>query len=596
MDTIITLVNQRIETHPQKVVLRYKQSGRFKNVSWRELGDIVRLLGCALLDMGVRIGDRIAILSENRPEWAYIDLAILSCGAVTVPIYATNTAKDIEHIINDSGAEIIFVSNKEKLDRVTSIAAGTPLKRIISFQETPSIDPLVIVFSNFLKTSEKKLPIYKDALEERGKAIMPDDLVTIIYTSGSTGLPKGVMLTNSNFVTNCLASAKAIKIGNKDRYLSFLPLSHVFERMAGYYMMLLQGAQIAYAESRETIIKDARIISPTMMCGVPRFFEKVYAKILNDATTALPLKKNIFFWGYKVGRACLHKRLNKERVPLYLAVQRLLVTRPIAGKIKKSLGGKLRFFISGGAPLSKEVAYFFLSLDILILEGYGLTESSPVISVNAPGDFKVGTVGKPLSGVEVKIASDGEILAKGPNIMKGYYNLKQNTESSVKDGWLYTGDIGHIDKDGFLVITDRKKDIIVTSGGKNIAPLEIETSIKADRYIEDILIYGDKKKFLSALVIPDFKELEKYARFKDIDYKDLAELARNERIRDFIKRRIDAKQADIPQYAQIKKFVILDVELTQGRGELTPTMKIKRRVVTDKYKELLDDLYEEDIR
>ena len=289
-------------------------------------------------------------------------------------------------------------------------------------------------------------------------------------------------------------------------------------------------------------------------------------------------------------------KLRKRRVPFYLILQKLLVTNAIARKLKRSFGGSLRFFVSGGAPLSKEVANFFLSFDILVLEGYGLTESSPVIAVNTERDYKIGTVGKPVKDVDVQIASDGEILARGSNIMKGYYNLYEDTDSAVKDGWLYTGDIGHFDKDGFLVITDRKKDIIITSGGKNIAPSEAESVIKADRYIDDILIYGDKKKFLCALVIPNQESLKRYAAFKGIRHKNIKGLVNDERVHNFIRRRIEEKQKDMPNFARIKKFVILDKELTQDAGELTPTLKIKRKVVTHKYKNILDKLYEEDIK
>jgi len=595
MDTIISIIKQNMKDYSDKPVLKYKDMGKFKDITWGELKETVRLVTCALLDLGVRIGDRIAILSENRPGWVYADLATLSCNAITVPIYTSNTAKDIEYILKDSGAEIIFVSTYDSLQKVLSIAGNTALRRIISFKERPSPDPLVTEFKDLLASGKEKLQAYSNAIEQRAGTTGPDDVVTIIYTSGSTGPAKGAMLTNRNFVSNCRASTEAININQRDRYLSFLPLSHVFERMGGYYALLFNAAEIAYAESRDTILDDAKRVSPTIMYGVPRFFEKVYARILNNAVGESPLKKNLFFWGYRVGRACMLRRIRKKRIPIYLAAQRLVVTKRISKRIKKSLGGRLRFFISGGAPLSKEIAYFFLSFDILILEGYGLTESSPVITVNRPDDYKIGTVGLPVSGVEVKIAPDGEILAKGDNIMKGYYRQYKDTEGAVKDGWLYTGDIGHIDKDGFLVVTERKKDIIVTSGGKNISPSEVETHIKADRYIEDMLIYGDKKKYLAALIIPDFENLTRYAGFKKIPFNDMKELVENDTVRDFIRRRIEKMQEDLPPFSRVKKFIILNKKLTQDQGELTPTLKIKRREVTAKYKDLLDGLYESDI-
>ena len=594
MDTIISIVDRRIKDHPGKTVLKYKTEGVFEDVTWAELGEIIKKCGCAFLKAGVKIGDRVAIMSENRPEWAYADLAALSCGAVTVPIYTTSTPKEIEYILKDSGAEYIFVSTPDKLQKVMSVAGNTPLKRVISFEDMPNLDPLVIRFDKFIR--EENPEAYLKALEDRMKMLRQEDLVSIIYTSGSTGAPKGVMLTNRNFISNCRASEEAMRIGPDDRYLSFLPLSHVFERMAGYYTLLICGAEIAYAESRDTIMADARAVSPTLIYGVPRFFEKLYAGILNKVIDKGGAGKNMFFWGYRVGRACMLMRLRGKRPPFYLRIQKLLVTGKISKKLKSSFGRRLRFFVSGGAPLSKEVAYFFLSFDILILEGYGLTESSPVITVNRPGNYRVGTVGLPLEGVTVKIARDGEVLARGPNIMKGYFNPCGAADTAVEGGWLHTGDIGHLDKDGFLVITDRKKDIIVTSGGKNVAPSEIETLIKADRYIEDILVYGDKKKFISALIIPDFENLVKYAEFKNIGFKKMADLVKSDAIQEFIQRRIDEKQKDLPPFARVKKMIVLDKRLTQDRGELTPTLKIKRRMVAAKYSHMLDALYENDIK
>jgi long-chain acyl-CoA synthetase len=594
MDTIISKVRERLSSYPESTIIRYKDGGRFKDISCRQLNETITLLGCALLDMGVKIGDRIAILSENRPEWAYADLAILSCGGITVPIYATDSEKDIEYILKDSGSEIIFVSDREKLEKVLPAAKNTPLRRIITFSEAPSADPLVILLKNFLKTGEKKSAQYKSALEDRLKALTAEEIATIIYTSGSTGQPKGVMLTNGNFLSVCRTSAELINIGPDDRHLSFLPLSHVFERVGGYYMQLIHGGQIAYAEDKKTVMEDARAVSPTIMLGVPRFFEKVFAEMTGRAARGHFLKKNLFFWAYKIGKACVLLSQRNRRIPPHLVIQRVLINRPIARTIKKALGGRLRYFVSGGAPLSKEVAYFFLSFDVLILEGYGLTKSTCVISVNTKEANRTGTVGRPLPGLEVRIAQDGEITAKGPTIMKGYYRSYKDAESGLKGGWLYTGDIGYIDKDGYLVITDRKKDIIVTSGGKNVAPSDIESTIKADRYIDDVMVHGDRRKFLSALVVPDIEALRRYAEFKGIEFDSAKDLADNPRIREFLMRRIEAKQKELPRFSRVRKIAVLDEPLTQSRGELTPTMKIRRKIVGEKYKEILDGLYEED--
>ena len=595
MNTIISVLRHHVKNDPERVILKYRDNHIFKSVCWQALGNTVEELACALLDLNLKIGQNAAIFSENRPEWAYADLAILSCGALSVPIYATNTPKEIEYILNDSEAEFIFVSSKENQDKVLSVIKNTNIKRVISFEKARGADPLVMSLDELLLMGKKKSHLYKEALAKRAKAIGPDDPVTIIYTSGSSGPPKGVVLTNNNFLSNCMGSAERMKITSKDIYLSFLPLSHVFERMAGYYVYILQKGVICYAKSRDTILQDARSLSPTIMCGVPRFFEKLYAQILNKAIRSSFIKRNLFFWGYRVGRACFLRKTRKRPVPLYLSLQKALITSIISKPIKKLFGSKLRFFVSGGAPLSKNIAAFFFSLGIPILEGYGLTESSPVITVNAPDDYRIGTVGKPVSGVELMLAPDGEIIAKGPNIMKGYYRLYKDTESTVIDGWLHTGDTGYLDKNGYLVITGRIKDIIITSGGKNIAPSEIETIIKADRYIQDALVYGEGKKFITALIIPDFQNLKLYADFKKISFKDNTELAKISKIYDFIMRRIDICQKDLPSFARIKKFIILDKEMSQDGGELTPTLKIKRKIVTNKYKAMLDRLYEKDI-
>ena len=388
MDTIVSIVKERVKEHPDRPILRYKEDAIYKDITWGQLGRKVRLLGSFLLDIGIKINDRVAIFSENRPEWVYADLAILSTGGITVPIYATESAKNIEYLLNDSEAEVIFVSGTDRYQRVLSIARNTKIKKIILFKGIESIDPIATEFEEALERGEEKLDLYSKVLDERAKAIDGESLVTIIYTSGSTGMPKGVCLTNRNFITNCRTAVDLINITEKDRYLSFLPLSHVFERMAGYYAHLIQGSQIAYAGSRDTILQDAKSISPTLMYGVPRFFEKIYSTILNNAVKSSPLKKNLFFWAYRVGRACMYRRLKKKDIPLYLRLSKRFVTDPIAKKLKKMFGKSLRFFVSGGAPLSKEVAYFFLSFDILILEGYGLTETSPVIAVNTTSNYR----------------------------------------------------------------------------------------------------------------------------------------------------------------------------------------------------------------
>jgi len=591
--TISAIFKDRVKQHPAKTALRVKTRGIYRDITWAEFGFIVDTLSLGLIKIGLKPEDCVAILSGNRPEWAYSDFAIISCGGVTVPIYASDTADEVQYILNDTEAKYIFVSDSDQLEKVLSIVKDTRLKKIILFDELKTSAQKTLNFKELLDLGEIASRNEKVTYETRFNNVKEGDLAAIIYTSGSTGPSKGVMLTHRNFISNCKSSASCIKIGNNDTYLSFLPLSHIFEKMAGFFLFIMQGGIIAYAENINTVVDNMKEISPTIVCGVPRFFEKIYTEILNTVIHGSKIKKNMFFWAYNVGKLYTRIKQSGKKLPTYLTIQKALLVKPIAEKIKSSFGGKLRFFISGGAPLSREIAEFFLAFDILILEGYGLTETSPVISVNTPSSYKIGTVGRPISEVTVKIAPDGEIMVSGPNLMKGYLHKYQDTDSTIRDGWLYTGDIGYLDKDGFLIITDRKKDIIVTSGGKNIAPLEIETCIKADRYISEAMVYGDKRNYLTVLIVPEFKNLADYAKYKKISFRNTTDLVKNDNIKKFISRRIDKQQIKFPRYMQIKKFVLLDKELTQDRGELTPTMKIKRKVVTSEYKDILDNLYEE---
>jgi long-chain acyl-CoA synthetase len=400
------------------------------------------------------------------------------------------------------------------------------------------------------------------------------------------------MLTHRNFLSNVEASVQILKGGTEDRCLSFLPLSHVFERMAGFYFMLYQGVSIAYAENMNTVPQNILEIRPTMVASVPRLYEKIYARILEQVHGAGGLRKKIFEWSLALGRKTAPYRCEGKRMPPGLALQYKLARKLVYEKIKAKLGGRIRFFISGGAPLCKEIAEFFFAADLLILEGYGLTETSPVVSVNRPDDFKFGTVGKLLAQVEVRIASDGEILVRGPNIMRGYYKMEKETREAIVDGWFHTGDIGEFDSDGFLKITDRKKDLIITSGGKNIAPQKIENLLVADEYILQVCVCGDRKNYLTALVVPDFGPLAKYAREKGIPFVNCQDLVRREAVKTWLAERIEVRTRELANYEKIKQFTLLAEEFSQDRGELTPTLKIKRKMVTEKYRAAIEAMYD----
>jgi long-chain acyl-CoA synthetase len=429
------------------------------------------------------------------------------------------------------------------------------------------------------------------AFDETALAVRPDDVASIIYTSGTTGLPKGVMLSHGNFVSNTKALDAVTDFVHTDTILSFLPLSHVLERMTTF-SFLYKGASIAYAESIDTVAENLLEVRPTIMISVPRLFDKIYAKVMDNILTQSIVKRRIFFWALRVGKKCSAKKLRHEPIPRSWEVQRNLAAKLVFSKILEKTGGRVKFFVSGGAPLSKEVAEFFHAIGIIILEGYGLTETSPVLTCNTFEKLRFGSVGPVVPGVEVKIAPDGEVLARGPNVMKGYYKKEAETREAMEGGWFHTGDIGFFDADGFLVITDRKKDLIVTAGGKNVAPQPIENLLKSNPYIANAVVVGGSRKFISALIVPEFEKLEAYAREHAIPHKDRADLCAKEEIREFMLAEVNRATPDLASYERVKKVALLDRDFDIESGEITPTLKVKRSFVEKKYKALIDALYE----
>ncbi|GAB4337754.1 MAG: AMP-dependent synthetase/ligase [Candidatus Abyssubacteria bacterium] len=575
-------------------IFKVKRDGRYIDIPWDEAAQKVRNFALGLLEFGICHGDRVALLSENRPEWAFSDLAILSIGAVNVPIYATNTLKQVEYIVKDSASRILIVSNQKQLDKAIEIKPFCPtLERVVVLDEVGKTDyPFVCSFAEACETAAKSDngELFARRLEE----IRPNDLASIIYTSGTTGDPKGVMLIHDNFLSNCRSVKKILPIGPEDVCLSFLPLSHSFERMAGYYVPIFAGVTIAYAESIDTVRDNLQEIRPTFMASVPRIYEKFHGAVLENVKSSPPLKQKIFNWSFDVGRQMSSYKVTGQNPPPVLKLKYNIADALVFKKIKENVGGRLRYFVSGGAPLAQEINEFFHALGVTILEGYGLTETSPVLTTNTPEFFKFGTVGRPVPDVTIRIAPDGEILAKGPNIMTGYYNKPAETAEALDaEGFFHTGDIGVLDEDGFLKITDRKKDIIVTAGGKNVAPQNIENLLKSDPLISNAMVHGDRRKFLSALIVPDFERLKKFAEEHGIRYDSVSELVRNEKVVKLIGESVDAVNRLLPKYETIKKFGVLDKEFTLEGGELTPTLKVKRKVVTARYKDLLDSFYRE---
>ena len=591
--TLNQLFFDAVSKYNRPDALQYKKDGVYKPISHATVADRVRHAARGLASLGIRRGDRVAILSENRPEWAIADFACLTAGLTDVPIYPTLPPDQIAFILKDSGAVAVFVSNTVQAEKIREIRTQLPaLKTVIGFDEIPGLTNISITQLEQMGVpgeNKESIAVYReDALR-----VKPDDLATVIYTSGTTGEPKGVMLTHDNIFSNVEASRTKIPFAGDDVGLSFLPLSHIFERMAGHYLMFATGTSIAYAESIDTVPSNLQEVRPTLVLSVPRLYEKMYARILETALTGGFLKKRIFFWARGVAERWANEKLAGREPAGLLASQYSIAQKLVFSKLKGRTGGRLRYFVSGGAPLSPEINKFFYAAGLVILEGYGLTETSPVIAVNTPENFRLGTVGKPIAGVEVKIAFDGEILTRGPHVMKGYYNKPDATREAIDpDGWFHTGDIGEL-RDGFLAITDRKKDIIVTAGGKNIAPQPLENKVKTNKYVAQAVMLGDKRKFPSMLVVPNFDQLEKWAMKRNIIWTDRAQLLRMPTIQAKMEKEVNKELEGAAHFEIPKKIGLLEHDFSIESGELTPTQKVKRRTIDKNYKALIDSLYEE---
>ncbi|MCJ7500819.1 long-chain fatty acid--CoA ligase [bacterium] len=595
-ETIVQMVDARAAKYGDRTVMQSKQNGSWVDVTWSRLAGAYRDVARGLLQLGLGHNDSIAILSENRPEWAFADLGIYATKGVVVPLYWTLTPSQIRYILKDSAAKAIFVSNADFLDRILQIRSELPdLATIIVFDKIPSRTlPEGVMYLEDLVVLGCGAP--PEVWESMGRSIAggrKSDLATIIYTSGTTGEPKGVVLTHDNFLSNVRGVLAVIDVGETDSCLSFLPLSHVFERIA-LYLFLYAGGLIHYAESIETVVANMSEVHPTILVSVPRIYEKAFGRILDRVRESALPRRMIFAACLKIGAKVSWRLQTGQPVDGFLARGHRIADKLVFAKLRETFGGRIRLMISGGAPLNKHIAEFFHAAGLLILEGYGLTETSPVISANFADSLRFGTVGHTIPEVEVKIAEDGEILAKGPNIMVGYYNRPEETAEAIDaDGWFYTGDIGHIDGDGFLVITDRKKSLIVTSGGKNVAPAAIENALSADKFIDQAFAYGDARKFISALIVPDWERVEKYAEEHKIKFSTHAQLCNHPVINALIQRRVDEALEEFAPFERIKKFKLMEQEFSQEDGEVTPTLKLKRKEITRKYWKELDSLYQD---
>jgi long-chain acyl-CoA synthetase len=590
--TLTELLANTLKSFPKDDLMLVKKAGAYVPISTREFGNAVTELCLGLNSLGFRAGDKLCLLSENRPEWVMTDFATLCAGGLTVPIYTTLVPDQIHYIIDDSDASVVVVSNADHWKKVEPLRAK--LGKVRSYVMIDGPAPAGVL--SFAELREKgrslgeTLPGLFDELVARVK---PEDEASLIYTSGTTGSPKGVILTNENFLFNIRTVHEIIEFTDKDVCLSFLPLSHVLERMVTF-TYLYAGCTVGYAESVETVAQNLLELRPHIMVSVPRVFEKIYTKIMDQVLVSSAVRRKIFFWAVKVGRQYGALKLAGKPIPAGLSLKRSVAHKLVFSKIIARTGGRVRFFVSGAAPLSREIMEFFYALGLVVLEGYGLTETAPVLSVNTFENLKFGTVGKPIPGVEIRIAPDGEILARGPNVMKGYYKKEAETREVFEGGWFHTGDIGHLDEDGFLVITDRKKDLLVTSGGKNVAPQPIENLLKMSSFIANAVVLGDRRRFISALVVPEFEKLEAYARTQNIPFTDREELVREPRIMDFMKAEVDRATPLLASYERVKKIVLLGRDFEIERGEITPSLKVRRAIIEGKYGDLIEGMYREE--
>jgi long-chain acyl-CoA synthetase len=592
--TLVEMFERTVRLHPKPDALNYKKDGAWQSISSEEMLARARAVALGLYSLGIRRSDRVGLLSENCPAWTLADAGCLFGGVVDVPIYPTLTPPQVAYILKDSGARVLFVQNWAKYEQVREALEGCPaLEHVVFFDAAGLTDPSALTLAALEERGREFRNDRPELAEGLGASVRPEDLATIIYTSGTTGEPKGVMLTHSNITSNVIDCSDHLEFGSSDVVLSVLPLSHVYER-TGMYMYIHHGMSVFYAESLEKVGDHLREVRPTVMLCVPRLLEKIYARVKERAAEAGRAKYSLLMWAISVGKLYAQHVSNRQKVPPVLALKHRLADRLVFRKWRAALGGRFRVMASGGAALSDEIALIYNGAGMPVVQGYGLTETSPVISAGMLEDNRVGTVGRPIRNVQVRIAADGEIEVSGPNVMKGYYNKPLDTARVfTDDGWFKTGDMGTLDADGFLRITDRKKELFKTSGGKYIAPQPIEQMIKASRFVNQVVLIGNGRKFPAALIVPDWEQLRSYAELKGIEARTPAEFCKHPRIVNLFERQVAAFTPDLAQFERVKKIALLENELTIEGDELTPTLKVKRRIMDEKYRDVIDRLYAE---
>lgn len=592
--TLIDVFKRLARVHKRPDTLNYKKDGRWVSMASDEFLSRGKDIAAGLHAIGIRHGDRVALLSDSRVEWTLTDAGCLFASAIDVPIYPTLTPPQVRYILNDSGSSALFLANREKFLELKDILGECPqIKHIIFFDPDGVTTEDGLTLAQLEEKGREQERTDPGLIDRMAAETAPEDLATIIYTSGTTGEPKGVMLTHANLVSNLIDSSGHLSIGEEDTVLSLLPLSHVYERQA-MYMYLHHGMAVYFAESLQTVAPNLREVRPTLMVGVPRLFEKVYARIQERAAEKGKVAEALLAWAVRVGTEYARRLSDRKPIPFKLKVQHDIATKLVFSKWKEAFGGRIRLLLSGGAALSEELACVYIGAGIPIIQGYGLTETSPVVTASGIDNFRIGTVGRAIPHVQIRIAADGEIEVRGPNVMQGYYNKPEETAAAfTEDGWFRTGDIGTIDQDGYLRITDRKKELFKTSGGKYIAPQPIEQAIKGSRFVNQVVLVGSERKFPAALIVPVWEQLESYCKLKGIEFKSHSELCHHPRIIDLLQRQIDGLTPNLARFEKIKKVAILENEFTIEGGELTPTLKIKRRVIDEKYRDVIEKLYEE---
>lgn len=585
-----------VKKYGDRVAMRKKEYGIWHDISWNEYYSSVRYVGSALISMGLERGDCVSILGDNCAEWVIIDMGVQCAGGVSAGIYSTNAWSEVEYVIENSDSKFFFVENEEQLDKWINFKEKTPLLKKVVVWDLEGLrnfqDPMVMTYNDFLEVGRKLAEKKPNLIEERMDEIKSDDVSVLIYTSGTTGPPKGAMLTHGNVTWMGQAIIKDNPIYDTDEVLSFLPLCHIFERLFSVFAQITHGYTVNFIENLDTVNDNMREISPTVGYAVPRIWEKYLSAVYIKMSDATWFKKLVFAMALKIGKKRASLRMNFKTVPLYIEILYHIGYLLVFAKLKERLGfDRLRIAYSGAAPISPDVLHFFQSIGVNLVEGYGQTEGTGVTCVSKADKVKFGTVGPPLQGTEVKIADDGEILVKSPSVFKGYYKDPKSTEESLKGDWLYSGDIGELDEDGYLKITDRKKDIIVTSGGKNITPQYIENKLKFSPYINDAVIIGDKRKFISCLIMIDEDNVVKYAQDNKIQFSTYKDLTQSPEIIRFIQEEVDKVNDTIARVEQIKKFTILPKKLYEEDGEVTPTMKVKRKYVNETFSDLIEAMY-----